>query len=71
VYITTSSYKPGPLARYLVDRMVESEKTLLEAVNKLSVKFDSYDKCLTSLGSNIAKVQSQVDLFMKSIRALQ
>jgi hypothetical protein len=58
VYITTSSYKPGPLARYLVDRMVESEKTLLEAVNKLSVKFDSYDKCLTSLGSNIAKVQS-------------
>jgi hypothetical protein len=51
--------------------MTESEKTLLEAMNKLSEKMDSYDKRLTSLGSEVSKVQSQVDLSMKSIQALQ
>jgi hypothetical protein len=66
-----SSYKLSPQAHYMVDRMAESEKTLLEAVNKLSMKFDSYDKHLTSLGSNIANVQSQVDLSIKSIQTLQ
>jgi hypothetical protein len=50
------SYKPGPHAHYLVNRMAESKKTLLEAVNKLSAKFDSHDKHLPSLGSDITKV---------------
>jgi hypothetical protein len=52
--------------RYLVERMSESEKHLLEAVYKLSKKMDTYDKRITLLGSNISKVQSQVDLSMKS-----
>jgi N12 class adenine-specific DNA methylase len=58
---TAHQYKPGPQARYLVDKMADLEKTLLEAVNKLSEKMDVYDKRLTTLGSDIAKVQSQVD----------
>jgi hypothetical protein len=68
---TTSSYKPGPQAHYLVEKMSESEKNLVEAVNKLAVKMDSYDKRFTSLGSDISKIQSHVNLSMHSIQALQ
>jgi hypothetical protein len=50
--------------------MSESEKHLLEAVHKFSEKMDAYDKRLTMLGSDISKVQSQVDLSMKSIQVL-
>jgi DNA anti-recombination protein RmuC len=55
----------------MVERMSESEKTLLEVVAKLSKKMDAYDKRITSMGSDLSKVQSQVDLSMHSIQALQ
>jgi hypothetical protein len=55
----------------VIDRMTESEKTLLEAIAKLSEKIDSYDKRIVSMGLDIAKVQSQMDLSMRSIQALQ
>jgi formyltetrahydrofolate synthetase len=64
-------YRPGPQARYLVDQMMESEKHVLEVVGKLSEKMDMYDKHLTAFGSEMSKVQSQVDLAMKSIQVLQ
>jgi type VII secretion effector (TIGR04197 family) len=51
--------------------MSKSEKTLLEVVAKLSEKMDVYDKRITSLGSDLSKVQSQVDLSMRLIQALQ
>jgi hypothetical protein len=38
--------------------MTKSEKTLLDAVAKLSEKIDSYDKHIMVLGSDISKVQS-------------
>jgi hypothetical protein len=41
----------------LVDKMTESEKTLLEVVNKLAVKINSYDKHFTVMSSDISKVQ--------------
>jgi hypothetical protein len=44
--------------RYLVAKMSGSEKIILEAMNKLTERFDSYDKRITTLGSNLAKVQS-------------
>jgi hypothetical protein len=44
---------------------------LVEAVNKLAAKIDSYDKRFSSLGSDISKNQSQVNLSMRSIQALQ
>jgi hypothetical protein len=68
---TTSSYKPSPQARYLVEKMSKSEKNLVEAVNRLAAKMDSYDQRFTSLGSDISKIQSQVDLLMHSIQVLQ
>jgi peptidoglycan hydrolase CwlO-like protein len=57
--------------RYIVGRMPDSGKHLLEAVNKLSEKLDSYDRRITSLELDLSKVQSQVDLSMKSIQVLQ
>jgi hypothetical protein len=64
-------YKPGPQARYLVNKMAESEKTLIDAVNRLLEKLDGYDKRFSSIGLDILKVQSQVDLAMRSIQVLQ
>jgi hypothetical protein len=64
-------YKPGPQAHYLVNKMAESEKTLIDAVNRLSEKLDGYDKRFSSIGLDISKVQSQVDLAMRSIQVLQ
>jgi hypothetical protein len=69
--ITAQQYKLGPQAQYLVDRMVESEHVLLDAVNRLSEKMDSYDQRLSSLGSNLSKVQSHVDLSLRTIQVLQ
>jgi hypothetical protein len=66
-----ASYKPGPQAWFLVAKMSDSEKKLLEAVQRLSEKMDVQDKCLTSLGTDLSKVQSQMDLSMKSIQVLQ
>jgi hypothetical protein len=51
--------------------MAESEKTLIDVVNRLSEKLDGYDKRFSSISSDISKVQSQVDLTMHSIRVLQ
>jgi hypothetical protein len=48
--------------------MIESEQNLVEAMNKPSAKIDSYDKLITTLGSDISMVQSQVDLSMCSIQ---
>jgi hypothetical protein len=70
VVSTVQVYKPGPQARYLVDQMTESEKHVFEAVGKLSEKMDMYDKRLTVFGSEMSKVQSQMDLAMKSIQVL-
>jgi formyltetrahydrofolate synthetase len=66
-----NSYKPSPQMRYLVEKMTDSEKTLLEAITKLFEKMDIYDKRITSMGSDLSKVQSQVDLSMRSIQALE
>jgi hypothetical protein len=66
-----ASYKPSPQAWFLVAKMSDSEKKLLEAVQRLSEKMDVQDKCLTSLGTDLSKVQSQMDLSMKSIQVLQ
>jgi hypothetical protein len=51
--------------------MAELEQNLIEVVNRLSGKMDSYEKHITTIGSDLSKVQSQVDLSMLSIQALQ
>jgi hypothetical protein len=48
--------------------MYDSEKNILEAMSKLSEQMQSYDKRLTSMGSDLAKVQSQMELSMKLIQ---
>jgi chaperonin cofactor prefoldin len=50
--------------------MSESEMKLVDAITKFLEKMEAYDKRITTLGSNISKVQSKVDLSMRSILAL-
>jgi peptidoglycan hydrolase CwlO-like protein len=50
--------------------MAELQQSLVEAVNQLSAKIDSYDKKFAALGSGISKVKSQVDQSMRSIQVL-
>jgi hypothetical protein len=66
-----ASYKPSPQLRFLVVKMSDPEKKSLEAVQRFSEKMVVQDKCLTSLGTDLSKVQSQMDLSMKSIQVLQ
>jgi hypothetical protein len=68
---TVTLYKHGPQVSYQVKKMYNSDKHLLDVVTKLSEKMDAYDRLLTLMGSDIVKVQSQVDLSMKSIQVLQ
>jgi hypothetical protein len=68
---TMAQYNSGPQARFLVTKMSELEKKLFEVVHKLNEKIDSYDKRFVLLGSDLSKMQSQVDLSMKLIHALQ
>jgi hypothetical protein len=51
--------------------MAELEKILIDAMNKLSEKMDGYDKHFSTIGFDISKVQSQVDMVMQSIQILQ
>jgi hypothetical protein len=59
--VLVQAWTTGPLLEAiskrpdLVDKMTDSEKTLLEAISKLSKKFDVYDKRLTSMGSDVSR----------------
>jgi hypothetical protein len=59
-----TSYKPRLQTCFLVGRMAESKKTTVEVIKKPTEKMDLYDRRLTSMCSDISKVQSQVDLSM-------
>jgi hypothetical protein len=61
IFITTRQYKSGLQSLFLSVKMSKSKGKLLEAMNKLVEKMDSYYKRLMSLGSDLSKVQSQVD----------
>jgi hypothetical protein len=37
-------YKPGPQARFLIDKMVESQKQLQEALSKLAAQLDLIER---------------------------
>jgi prefoldin subunit 5 len=50
--------------------MDESEKILDETVNKLLEKIDGYDKRISSLVSDISKLQSRMDLTIRPIQVL-
>jgi hypothetical protein len=64
-------YKPGPQAHFLVERMAESEKTVLEVLSKLTDKMTSVERKLESYHGDLTAVQTKVDLMMRSNSLVQ
>jgi hypothetical protein len=64
---TAMPYKPGPQARYLVAKMAESEKSVVDALSTLTEQMLSLEKKVDSHGTDLGKVQAKVDLAMQSI----
>jgi hypothetical protein len=50
------SYEPGPPARFLVDRMAEVEKTVLDALSALTEKLVVLEKKVDSYSGEVGKV---------------
>jgi hypothetical protein len=65
------SYEPGPQVHYLVERMAESEKAVVEALSALTEKLASLEKEVDSYGGDLRRVQTKVDLAMQSISLVQ
>jgi hypothetical protein len=64
-------YKPGPQARYLVEKMAESKKAVVEALSALIEKLASLEKRVDSYGGDLKRVQAKVDLVMQFISMVQ
>jgi hypothetical protein len=69
--MTVATYKPGPQARYLVEKMATPEKTVVDALSTLTEKLASLEKKVDSYGGDLRKVQEKVDLAMQSISLVQ
>jgi hypothetical protein len=67
----TSLYKPRPQACYLVEKMAESEKALVDAISALMEKMASLEKSVVSYKAELGQVQMKVDLTMQSISLVQ
>jgi hypothetical protein len=50
------SYEPGPPACFLVDRMAEVEKTVLDALSALTEKLVVLEKKVDSYSGEVGKV---------------
>jgi hypothetical protein len=65
-----AAYNPGLQARCLVEKMAESEKTVVEAIFTLTEKLVTLEK-IDSYGGELSQVQTKVDLVMQSISLVQ
>jgi hypothetical protein len=53
---STESYKLGPQACFLVERMAESEKTVLDVLSVLTEKLTMLEKKVDSYSGDVGKV---------------
>jgi hypothetical protein len=64
-------YKPGPQVCFLVEKMADSEKTIVDALSALTEKLTSLEKKVDSYGGDLGRVQVKVGLAMQSISLVQ
>jgi hypothetical protein len=64
---TAVLYKPGPQACFLVDKMVELEKSIQEVLVKLFAHLEVIERKVDSRVADLGKVQEKVDLAMTSL----
>jgi CII-binding regulator of phage lambda lysogenization HflD len=65
-----ASYKPGPQARYLVHKMMESEKSIHEALSRLTSQLVTIERKVDSNTTDLGQVREKVDLVMTTISVL-
>jgi hypothetical protein len=65
------TYKPGPQARFLVKHMVQSEKTLLDSITKLTEQLTSMEQKADKFSGDLNTIQTKVDLAIQSIGLVQ
>jgi methyl-accepting chemotaxis protein len=70
-FTTVAAYKPGPQARYLVDKMAESMKNIHDALSQLTSLLASIEKKVDNMTVDLGKVREKVNLTMTSIGKLQ
>jgi hypothetical protein len=54
-----------------MEKMVASEKTVVDSLSALTEKLTSLEKKVDSYGGDLGKVQEKVDLAMQSISLVQ
>jgi hypothetical protein len=64
-------YKPSPQARYLVDRVAESEKNIHDAFSQLTSQLASIEKKVDSTMVDLGKVQEKVNLAISKVQEEQ
>jgi CII-binding regulator of phage lambda lysogenization HflD len=62
-----AAYKTGLQARFLVDRMAESEKSIHKALTKLMSQLESIEKKVNNNSVDLGTVREKVNLVMTSI----
>jgi CII-binding regulator of phage lambda lysogenization HflD len=65
-----ASYKPGLQAHYLVDKMMESEKSIHEALSRLTSQLVTIERKVDSNTTDLGQVREKVDLVMTTISVL-
>jgi hypothetical protein len=68
---TVVDYKPGLQARFLIDRMAESEKSLHEALSKLTSQLPFIEKKVDGNSTDLGTVREKVNLSMASINVVR
>jgi hypothetical protein len=63
--------KPGPQARFIIDKMSQEEKNIQEILTRLVSQLSSIEQKVDSNATGLEKVQEKVDLAMNSISAVQ
>jgi hypothetical protein len=69
--VSTAMYKPGLQAHYLVKKMAEFEKTVIDAISALTEKLVTPEKNMDSYGGDLIHVQEKVDVAIQSISLVQ
>jgi hypothetical protein len=63
--------KPGPQARFIIDKMSQEEKNIQEILTRLVSQLSSIEQKVDSNATGLEKVQEKVDLAMNSISVVQ
>jgi hypothetical protein len=68
---TTGTYKPSSQVRFLVEKMLQPEQTLLDSIAKLTEHMSSMEKTMDMFSRDLGAIHTKVDLAITSINPVQ